>query len=59
MPFNKFREAQTFVQLPHQDQTTIRGHSCTLEIDLERAIERELKGLVLRLTHRHSTSTPP
>jgi hypothetical protein len=29
-----------------------------LEIDLQRAIERELKGLILCLTHRHSTSLP-
>jgi hypothetical protein len=29
-----------------------------LEIDLQRAIEGELEGLILCLTHRHSTSSP-
>src|SRR5208283_2116112 len=31
----------------------------TLEIDLQRAIEGELKGPIFCLTHRHSTSAPP
>jgi hypothetical protein len=31
--------------------TTIGSHSRTLEIDPQRAVERELKGPFLRLTH--------
>jgi hypothetical protein len=30
-----------------------------LEIDLQRAIERKLKGAIFSLTHRRSTSAPP
>src|SRR5271167_331534 len=43
----------------HQNQTTVGGHPGALEIDLQRAIEGELKGPILCLTHRRSTSTPP
>src|ERR1700676_1198230 len=59
MPGDEFPEAQAFVQLPHQHQATIRSHPRPLEVDLQRAIERELKVLFLRLTHRRSTSAPP
>jgi hypothetical protein len=44
-------EPQTFVELPHEDQAAIGGDPRSLELDLQRRVERELKGLGLRLTH--------
>jgi hypothetical protein len=49
--FDEFTEAQAFVQLTHQNQATIGGDPRSLEIDLQRGVERELKGLVLFVTH--------
>jgi hypothetical protein len=49
--FDQFTQTQTFIQLPHQNQATVRGDARSLEIDLQGAVERELKGLVLFLTH--------
>jgi hypothetical protein len=46
----EFAESLTFVQLPHQNQATIGSDSRSLEIDLQRGIEREQKWLVLFLT---------
>jgi hypothetical protein len=54
--FDEFTEAQAFVQLTHQNQTTIRGDPRSLEIDLQRGVERELKWLVLFVTHGVWTS---
>jgi hypothetical protein len=34
-------------------------HSRALEVDPQRAVERELKGPLLRLTHRLPSSAPP
>src|SRR5260370_26203377 len=48
---DKFTESQALVQLPHQNQTTVRGDARSLEIHLQRSVERELKGLILFLTH--------
>jgi len=48
---DEFAESPTFVQLPHQNQATIGSHSRSLEINLQGSIERELKGLVLFVTH--------
>ena len=47
---------QSFIQLAHQNQATIGSHSRSLEIDLQGSIERELKGLILFLTHGVCTS---
>jgi hypothetical protein len=44
-------QSQTFIQLPHQKQTTVGGDARTLEINFQRRIKRELKGLILFLTH--------
>src|SRR5580693_86725 len=55
MPFYEYAQAQTLIQLAHQNQTTVGGHPSALEIDLQRAIERELKGPILCLTHLHAT----
>jgi hypothetical protein len=51
-------EAQPLVQLAHEDQAAIGGDSRSLELDLQRHAERELKGLVCRLTHWVSASAP-
>ena len=59
VPFDEFAEAQPFIQLPHQEQAAVRSDPRTLEVDLQRAVERELKGLFLCLTHRRATSAPP
>ena len=48
---DEFAEAQTFVQLAHQNQTTIGGDARSLKIDPEGGVERELKRRVLFLTH--------
>ncbi len=50
-------EAQPFVELADEDQTAIGGNPRSLELDLQRGVERELKGLVWRLTHWVCTST--
>jgi hypothetical protein len=43
-------EAQTLVQLAHQNQAAVGGDSGSLEIDLQSSVERKLKGLVLFVT---------
>ena len=53
---DEFAEAQTFVHLAHQNQATIRSDARSLEIDLQRSVERELKWPVLFLTHWLLTS---
>jgi len=50
------RSTQSLIQLANQNQATIGSHSRSLEIDLQGSIERELKGLVLLLTHGVFTS---
>jgi len=59
VPFHEFAQAQTHIQLAHQNQTTVGSHSRALEVDHQGAVEGELKGLFLRLTHRLSSFTPP
>jgi len=49
-------QTQSLIQLANQNQTAIGSHAGTLEIDLERGVEGELKGLILRLTHWVLTS---
>ena len=51
MLHDEITEAQTFVQLAHQDQATVGSDARTLEIDLQRGVEGELKRLILYLTH--------
>jgi hypothetical protein len=53
---DEFAEAQTFVQLTNQNQAAVGGDTGTLEINLERGVEGELKGLILYLTHWVLTS---
>ena len=43
-------QSQTFIQLAHQQQTTVGGDARTLEINIQRRIKRELKWLILFLT---------
>src|SRR5215831_18336880 len=59
MSFHQFAQAEAFVQLAHQNQTTVGGHSRALTLDPQSAVERELKGPLLRLTHRLFTSALP
>jgi len=47
---NQVAEAQTLVQLAHEDQAAIGGEPRSLELDLQRGVEREPKGLVCGLT---------
>lgn len=49
MLLDEFTESPTFVQLPHQNQTSIGGDSRSFEIDFQCSIETELKGLILVL----------
>jgi hypothetical protein len=44
------------VEFAHQDQAAVGSDAGTLEIDLQRGVERELKGLILLLTHWLYTS---
>ena len=50
------RQPQPFIQLAHQNETGVGGDARPLECDLQKAIERELKRLVLSCTHRVSPS---
>ena len=49
-------EAQPLVQFADEDQAAIGGNPGSLELDLQRGVERELKGLVLGFTHWVCTS---
>ena len=53
---DEITEAQTFVQLAHQNQAAVGGDPRSLEIDLQRSVEGELKWPVLSLTHWVLTS---
>ena len=44
-------QSQTFIQLAHQKQTAVGGDARTLEINFQERVKRELKGLILFLTH--------
>ncbi len=44
-------EPESLVEFAHQDQAAVRSDAGTLEIDLERYVEGELKRLILYLTH--------
>jgi hypothetical protein len=49
-------QTQSLIQLANQNQAAIGSHAGALEIDLERGVEGELKGLILCLTHWFLTS---
>jgi hypothetical protein len=51
MLLDQFSEPESLVEFAHQDQAAVGGDPGTLEIDLERGVEGELKGLVLFVTH--------
>ena len=53
---DQFSEPETFVKLSNQDQAGVRRYAGTLEIDLERGVEGELKRLILYLTYWVLTS---
>ena len=53
---DQFAEPESLVEFAHQDQAAVGSDARTLEIDLERGVEGELKGLVLYLTHWVLTS---
>src|SRR5712692_5405464 len=53
---DEFLQTQSLIQLAGQNQATIGSHSRSLEIDLQGSIERELKWLILFLTHWVLTS---
>ena len=50
-------QSQTFIQFAHQQQTTVGSDPRTLEIYSQRRIKRELKRLILFLTHWVEAST--
>jgi hypothetical protein len=67
MLFHQFTEPESLVEFPHQDQAAVgpppRGFgrrvgsdAGTLEIDAQKPVEGELKGLILYLTHSALTS---
>ena len=53
---DKFAQPQAFIQIAHHDQATVGDYSRSLEIHLQRGVERKLKGLVLLFTHRVQAS---
>jgi hypothetical protein len=53
---NEFAQAQTFIQFAHDNQAAVGSDPRALEIDLQRRVKRELKGLILFLTHWVSAS---
>ena len=50
------RKAKAFIQLTHQDQAGVGGDARPLKRDLQKSVERELKGLGLSCTHWVSPS---
>jgi hypothetical protein len=56
MLLDQFSKPQSLVQSAHQDQAAVRSDARALEIDLERGVESELKGLALSVTHWVLTS---
>ena len=52
-------EPESLVEFAHQDQAAVGSDARTLEIDLERRVEGELKGLFWYLTHWVLTSGAP
>jgi hypothetical protein len=56
MLFDQCSEPESLIKFAHQDEAAVRGDAGTLEIDLERGVEGELKGLILYFTHWVPTS---
>lgn len=56
--FDKFAESQPLIQFPNEYQATVRSDTRPLGIDFQRSIERELKRLILFLTHWVCTFKP-
>ena len=56
MLFDQFSQPESLVEFAHPDKTSVGSDVGTLEIDLERAVELVLKGLILSLTHWLLTS---
>ena len=52
MSFDHFSEAESLLELAHQDQAAVGSSTGTLEIDLERGVKRDLKGMNLELNLR-------
>src|ERR1039458_1424581 len=49
---NERTQSQTLIQLAYQQQTTVGSDPRALEINFQTGVKRELKGLILFLTHR-------
>ena len=47
MLLDQFSEPESLVEFAHQDQAAVGSDPRTLEIDLKRSVEGELKGLIL------------
>jgi hypothetical protein len=56
LPLDEFPEAEPLVQFADHNQATVGSDPRSLEIDLQRGVEGELKGLILFLTHWVSAS---
>ena len=51
------RKAKAFIQLTHQNQAGIGGDARPLKRDLQKSVERELKGLTF-VIHGHAGVSP-
>jgi len=59
MLLDQFPEAESLIQIAHQDQTAVGGDPRTLKIDPQRRVEGKLKRTVLFLTDEVSPSKAP
>src|SRR3990167_4594220 len=57
--FDEFDESQTFLPLPHQNQTSVGSDPRSLESDRQKAVERQLQSLFLALIPWVYTSVTP
>jgi hypothetical protein len=48
MLFDQFSEPESLVEFPHQDQAAGRSDAGTLEIDLERGVEGDMREMFLQ-----------
>jgi len=46
--FDEFSEAESLVEFPHQNQAAVGGDAGTLEIDLERGVEGDMREMFLQ-----------
>ena len=56
---DEFIHARSFVEFAHENQATIGGYACAVEIHRQRAIERGLKRAAFVLTDWPSSTAPP